>query len=140
MNKVTCYNTIISLTIKGFRESSKKSQKEMAELLGITSAGWGKLEKGKSTISASNVLLICDILEVSFEDFYGQVSETAANLRRDGWDIEKELKLDEDTLYQIGTMSKPLTSAVPFIGSTITVSALAAIGYKFYTSIMNNDE
>ena len=140
MEKVTCYNTIISLLIRQYRETAGKSQKEMSEKLGITAAGWGKIEKGQSTISAGNVLHICNILSIAFGDFYAQVAATEKALEEEGWRVKRELQIEDDTLYQINLLRKPLLS-IPGIGAllstALTIRSMAVLGHKLYSTLID---
>lgn len=54
--------------IKSIRELKNYTQEYMADQLGVTQAGYSKIEKGKTTLSYVKLVEIARILEVSVED------------------------------------------------------------------------
>lgn len=57
----------INDNIRNIRELKNYTQKYMAQSLGITQAGYCKIEKGKTELSYLKLKKIADILEVSVE-------------------------------------------------------------------------
>ncbi|MEL8184992.1 helix-turn-helix transcriptional regulator, partial [Escherichia coli] len=47
----TSYLTILAFHIRDLREEKGITQLDIANKLGMTSAGWGKIENGKSALS-----------------------------------------------------------------------------------------
>lgn len=76
-------NTSIKNKIKSIRELKSYTQEYMAEQLGITQAGYSKIEKGQTILSYVKLIKIAKILEVSVEDIIS-------------FDHEKILKLNPD--------------------------------------------
>jgi transcriptional regulator with XRE-family HTH domain len=60
--------TSIKNKIKNIRELRNYTQQYMADQLGITQAGYSKIEKGKTIISHAKLVEISTILEVNTED------------------------------------------------------------------------
>lgn len=60
-----------TLRLKEFRESKNMSQRELADLLGITQAYYWKWESGKSFPNAKQIILLCKVLECSPNDLFG---------------------------------------------------------------------
>jgi transcriptional regulator with XRE-family HTH domain len=60
--------TSIKNKIKNIRELRNYTQQYMADQLGITQAGYSKIEKGKTIISHTKLVEISTIFEVSIED------------------------------------------------------------------------
>jgi transcriptional regulator with XRE-family HTH domain len=54
--------------IKSIRELKNYTQEYMADQLGVTQAGYSKIEKGKTILSYIKLVEIARILEVSVED------------------------------------------------------------------------
>lgn len=50
--------------IRQLREERKFSQEEMAEKLGISKNGYGKIERGESDIKLTRLVQIADILDI----------------------------------------------------------------------------
>ncbi|MEN2413118.1 helix-turn-helix transcriptional regulator [Flavobacterium mesophilum] len=71
--------TSIKNKIKSIRELKNYTQEYMAEQLGVTQAGYSKIEKGKTVLSYVKLVEIARILEVSVEDILSFDSERYFN-------------------------------------------------------------
>ncbi|KRD09016.1 XRE family transcriptional regulator [Flavobacterium sp. Root901] len=60
--------TSIKNKIRSIRELKNYTQEYMADQLGVTQAGYSKIEKGKTILSYVKLVEIARILEVSVED------------------------------------------------------------------------
>ncbi len=60
--------TPIKNKIRNIRELKNYTQEYMAERLGVTQAGYSKIEKGKTSLSYEKLVEIGRILDVSVED------------------------------------------------------------------------
>lgn len=60
--------TSIKNKIKSIRELKNYTQEYMAKQLGVTQAGYSKIEKGITVLSYEKLVAIAHILEVSVED------------------------------------------------------------------------
>ncbi|WP_343694528.1 helix-turn-helix transcriptional regulator [Flavobacterium sp.] len=60
--------TSIKNKIKSIRELKNYTQEYMADQLGVTQAGYSKIEKGRTILSYVKLVEIAKILEVSVED------------------------------------------------------------------------
>ena len=58
----------IKSKIKSIRELKNYTQEYMADQLGVTQAGYSKIEKGKTSLSYEKLVEIGKILDVSVED------------------------------------------------------------------------
>lgn len=58
----------ITETIYQIRKSKKITQSDMAHQLGITQASYSKMEKRNIDLSVKQLVLLCDILQVSIFD------------------------------------------------------------------------
>ncbi|OXA76467.1 DNA-binding transcriptional regulator, XRE-family HTH domain [Flavobacterium aquidurense] len=67
--------TSIKSKIKSIRELKNYTQEYMADQLGVTQAGYSKIEKGKTILSYIKLVEIARILEVSVEDIISFDSE-----------------------------------------------------------------
>jgi transcriptional regulator with XRE-family HTH domain len=72
-------NTSIKDKIKSIRELKNYTQEYMADQLGITQAGYSKIEKGKIILSYVKLEEIGRILEVSIEDIISFDSQRCFN-------------------------------------------------------------
>lgn len=57
-------------TIRFYRRLRDKEQKDLAELLGITTSAISRIEQGKAEISARNLLKIATYLQIPIEKFF----------------------------------------------------------------------
>jgi transcriptional regulator with XRE-family HTH domain len=71
--------TSIKNKIKSIRELKNYTQEYMADQLGVTQAGYSKIEKGKTILSYVKLVEIARILEVSVEDVISFDSERYFN-------------------------------------------------------------
>lgn len=67
--------TSIKNKIKSIRELKNYTQEYMADQLGVTQAGYSKIEKGKTILSYVKLVEIARILDVSVEDIISFDSE-----------------------------------------------------------------
>lgn len=74
--------------IKSIRELKNYTQQYMAEQLGITQAGYSKIEKGNTVLSYNKLIKIAIILEVSIDDIIN-------------FDHKKIIKVNTDQNYNI---------------------------------------
>ena len=72
---MTVTNDEIIQKIKEYRKRSGKTQQELADLLGKTSASISDLERGKVQVSASELSQIADFLSVPINSFFNNVLE-----------------------------------------------------------------
>lgn len=129
MPRQTSVMTIIGLTLKELRLNKKITQSSIAKHIGITSAGWGKLENGKASLSVENMMLVCSFLEISPTELLSSIEEQVNKLEESGWDVGIH-RVDNDCLLIGKELSAPLTSTanfgpVPFSSLAIAGSAIA---------------
>lgn len=132
MEKITSHNTIIGLLLSNKRQELGLSQIDVSKKLGVTSAGWGKIEKGISTISIDNFFSACNALDISPAELIKNAEDTALELKADGWDISKK-KVENDGLLWGTTVSSALVKgsllgAIPIVGGVIA-GALSAYAF-----------
>jgi len=61
-----------STNLKNYRLATNRTQKEMAEFLGISERGYRNYEIGAREPNLSSLIQIADILEVSLDDLVGR--------------------------------------------------------------------
>ena len=61
-------NTSIKENIRRFRKERKMTQKEMADMLGISTTAYRDLERGSTSIVNGHVLRIAEIMNTSTEE------------------------------------------------------------------------
>jgi transcriptional regulator with XRE-family HTH domain len=66
-------------TIRLTRLEKKLSQEYIASKLNFTQSYYAKMENGESDISARNLLLLLDILEIDHVDFFKEVKRKRKN-------------------------------------------------------------
>lgn len=64
---------IVLRTIIAYRSSNKKSQEEMAEILGITRCSYANKEKGKTEFTANEIGVMAKEFNVSPARFYEEL-------------------------------------------------------------------
>jgi|SRR5699024_1767066 len=83
----TSYLTILAFHIRDFREKYGVTQSDIASGLGITSAGWGKIENGKSSLSVENMMKFCKIINIDATILLDISTKSAKNLIKCGWSV-----------------------------------------------------
>ncbi len=48
----------------------------------MTSAGWGKLENGKASLSVENMMLVCSFLEISPIQLFSEIDILTKRIRK----------------------------------------------------------
>jgi len=124
MGKVTCYTTVLGLVLREQREQRGFTQQHMAEAVGMTSVGWGKLERGVSALSVENLVRAASTLGIKASALMELVESLIAELQQQGWTVD-EKRVEDDGLIAGWEMAKTLTSMV------------AAIAYGYRSEIMN---
>lgn len=129
MGKVTCYTTVLGLVLREQREQRGFTQQHMAEAVGMTSVGWGKLERGVSALSVENLVRAASTLGIKASALMELVESLIAELQQQGWTVD-EKRVEDDGLIAGWEMAKTLTS----MGA---IGAVAAIAYGYRSEIMN---
>ena len=125
----TSNQTIIAFLLKDKRERINLSQSEMAEKMGMSRGGWVKIENSTSMITIENLLLSCEILNITPQDIMKETEEVSNSLRKIGWEISIK-KLEDDNLIQgknfLSSIGR-LTSSASIFGelNNIVVSGVA---------------
>jgi len=133
--KNTSYLSVLGLTLRDMRENLGIKQKPVAEALSMTTAGWSKIEKGQSDISAANLNKVAKVFDMSASSILEQVEISIKVLEKDGWIVSND-KLEEDDLNKGWSFASAATSttsiagilAVPMIGRLLGLSAVPVIG------------
>jgi len=133
--KNTSYLSVLGLTLRDMRENLGIKQKPVAEALSMTTAGWSKIEKGQSAISAANLNKVAKVFDMSASSILEQVEISIKVLEKDGWIVSND-KLEEDDLNKGWSFASAATSttsiagilAVPMIGRLLGLSAVPVIG------------
>ncbi len=72
---------VVLNTIRLIRLEKKLSQEYVASKLNFTQSYYAKMENGESDISARNLLLLLDILEIDPIDFFKEVKRKKKSLK-----------------------------------------------------------
>ena len=129
MSKITCFTTILGLVLREEREKRRLSQLHMAESVGMTSVGWGKLEKGVSALTVENLAQAANTLGIKTSTLMERVETLITQLQEQGWTVEQK-RVDDDGLIAGWEMSKTLAS----VGGLLTIGAVA---YNYRSDILN---
>ncbi|EPR0413013.1 helix-turn-helix domain-containing protein [Enterobacter asburiae] len=105
----TSFLTILAFHIRDLREARGLTQAEIAEKLGMTSAGWGKIENGKSSLSVENLMKFCKIAGVGVNETISLAERSARELLRKGWAVSYS-PVEDDNLME----GKNLVSATSY--------------------------
>ncbi|GJA21240.1 helix-turn-helix domain-containing protein [Aeromonas caviae] len=133
IGKTTCYTTVLGLVLREQREQRGLSQLQMAESVGMTSVGWGKLEKGVSALSVENLACAASTLGIKASALLDLVEALSAELEAQGWTVEAK-RVENDALIAGWEMSKTLSSVGGMLAAGAVVGALA---YNYRSDIMN---
>lgn len=106
MTKITCYTTVLGITLRELREQQGLTQAKMAECVGMTSVGWGKLERGMSALSVENLALATKHLKTRPSTLLALVEERISQLENQGWTVKEQRVGDEDGLISGLEMSR----------------------------------
>lgn len=91
-------------TIKSIRELKNYTQEYMADELGITQAGYSKMEKGKTDISWGKLIKIADIFDISPEALLNfdtqDYLKSLNNVKQEKQIIPKDITLTVKKLYE----------------------------------------
>ncbi|WP_420789086.1 helix-turn-helix domain-containing protein [Shewanella algae] len=148
----TSFNTVLALTIKQKREEQKLTQAQVAELMGMTSAGWGKIENGQATLSIDNIYKFCKLKEINISvSELIELAESQANeLIKSGWVVSSLPTKKDDKLLWGYTFEKSLSSGfnikAAFVGLTALspvlggVIAAAVMGAELASKVLGNTE
>jgi len=83
---------IVGKRIKGLRESTRLSQKDFGEKLGITQSAVNRYENNQSEASYKTLLLYADYFDVSLDYIYGRTDQPQGKL----YDFKPKFEEDED--------------------------------------------
>ncbi|CAL6811842.1 TPA: helix-turn-helix transcriptional regulator [Escherichia coli] len=100
----TSYLTILAFHIRDLREEKGITQLDIANKLGMTSAGWGKIENGKSALSVENMLKFCKVVDIDPCVLLNISTESARVLIEKGWvvsysPVERDNLIDGKNIY-----------------------------------------
>ena len=83
----TSYSTVLAFHIRDIRESLGITQAEIADNLKMTSAGWGKIESNKSTLSVENLMKFCKVAKCDASSLIDTALQTSQDLKSAGWEV-----------------------------------------------------
>lgn len=96
----TSTTTVLGYLFEERRKNLRKTQKDIAEKLGITSAGWGKIEHGKSSLSVENMFVACEALDIKPIQLMTNLDAFIEILETEGWTIHTK-KIENDGLILV---------------------------------------
>ncbi|MBX4507762.1 transcriptional regulator [Klebsiella oxytoca] len=107
----TSFLTILAFHMRDIREEKGVTQAEIAEKLGMTSAGWGKVENGKSTLSVENLMKFCKLVDIDAQKIFMISQKTAKDLIQNGWAVSYS-QVENDGLIEARGFSALANSKV----------------------------
>lgn len=121
MTRETSVLTIMGLIFKELRLKKNITQSSIAKHIGMTSAGWGKLENGKASLSVENMMLVCSFLDISPIQLFSQIDILTKELEKEEWNINLN-RIERDCLI----IGKDFEKYVePSLAATACVGAAA---------------
>ena len=121
MTRETSVLTIMGLIFKELRLKKNITQSSIAKHIGMTSAGWGKLENGKASLSVENMMLVCSFLDISPIQLFSQIDILTKELEKEEWNINRN-RIERDCLI----IGKDFEKYVePSLAATACVGAAA---------------
>ncbi|WP_447071754.1 helix-turn-helix domain-containing protein [Shewanella indica] len=125
----TTVNTVLALAMKEIRAEQGYNQKAMADLLGMTSAGWGKVENGLTTISVDMVFRFGTCVNWPPSHILEKVEQSVDLLKKEGFEFTAT-STEQDSLlggYSLSKASGGNWSSLPSIdGLSFSTVSLAA--------------
>ena len=107
----TSFLTILAFHMRDLREEKGITQAEIAEKLGMTSAGWGKVENGKSSLSVENLMKFCKLADTDAQKLLTLSQQTAKELIQEGWAVAYS-QVENDGLIEARSFSVLANSKV----------------------------
>lgn len=130
MHKETSLLTVMGLCLKELRMKREITQSEMAKHIGMTNAGWGRLENGKASLSVENMVLACHFLDTTPENLFIEINEVTEKLKLQGWEVHIK-RVEQDGLIAGRELesSYEKIKAIPVVGGlTCAIAAVAVTG------------
>lgn len=138
----TSLNTLIALTVRQLRQDSGLTQTQAAELIGMTNAGWGKIENGQATLSIDNLNKFCNIkqIDIKLSTLVNMAEEQAEILKIEGWsldceDREKDLLLQGLSMTKSGTANSSWSNIAGFANIQKSLPSVLAAAFFASTAI-----
>lgn len=144
MSKITSVATILGFRLREIRENQNLSQATVASTLGMTNAGWGKLEKGINALSVDNLVSVCELFEIKPSELMKEVEKNIETLKKDGWDVSSK-RVDQDALLTGWSLSSNTALAgimamTPVVAGPIGgLIGIALSGYWLAQKLKTND-
>jgi len=136
MKKETSVATVVSFTLKAARLNARIPQSEIAKKIGMTNAGWGKVENGRTSLSLENMLLACKSLEISavnlLKDSYIQVEL----LKQKGW-IVHDNRINDDGLVRGTKLYNAMMDIPEFNNKVDVATVLSAQSSALKSNVVN---
>jgi len=121
--------TVLALTLKEIRMEKGMKQSAVAEYLGMTTAGWGKLENGKTLLSVESMDCACSALGLSPIKLLERVYEQIDLLKHKGWEVRDKRTDNDGLILGLGIPESLVASASGALGaSTAGLNATAGLG------------
>jgi len=92
MQAGTTYSAVVGGILKQLRDEKGIDQRTMAEAMGVTQAGWSKLESGKSVLSTVQLAKAAAILGVQTKDVVEYADATIAKIKDGGMEVTYDNK------------------------------------------------
>ncbi|MUJ27938.1 helix-turn-helix domain-containing protein [Aliivibrio fischeri] len=98
---VTSYPAILAIILKEIRLERNMHQAQLADYIGISPAGWAKVEQGKSALTMPTFLKACSVLGIASSSIMATAERYAQHFFNSQWAVLTEpQKFDDDHLLQ----------------------------------------
>lgn len=103
MTRIKNMDKQIGQNLKSIRKARRLTQKALGDLLGVSAQQIQKYENGQNRLAASTLYILCEKLEISFDDVIGQSVDFYSSA------LPPSIKtntLDEDTKIILNQLSQ----------------------------------
>ena len=90
----------IALNIKYYRKKAGITQKQLAELVGVTSTAVSNWESGQNSINTEILFKVCEVMNVSLNDIYSATPSASSEQQKKTTPVEDGLSDAQHALIQ----------------------------------------
>lgn len=101
-NKITSYSQIVGSIIANYREYHGLGQAEISSKLNISQATWSRIERGSTSVNASQLSEISSLFNVTPQQILARADQMKAELNSRGIKVTHYPKKDNDALVVLG--------------------------------------
>lgn len=137
----TTFQTILGAVLcdlRSKRESNGKptTQSEMAEVVGVNSSTWSRIERGESPVSLEQLLRAANFLNVPLSEVFTETEKRAAKLRERGVHIE----INKESLKNSGALPVGAAGLAALLGPATIAAAIGGLAYWYLNKDTKSSE